>query len=425
MPFTVTQLLTDLNRKVSPGTTSQSRDIFGVISEGANRLLSAVKPKELSRRAFIENALYDQVLRFTCPEDLDQKNVMQWFQLKDNRNVDTFYYPMLQTTNRRFDQQKGGDRNLFTIEWQSGVKFIKVSNMSGLTGGPASGAGLTIHTMNSITENGTWNVFGNVVNLVTDNLTYVAGNGSLRFNINTSSNTGGIFNTTLEPFSIVDFFTVGKIFTWLDIPNLNQIQTVTLDLFSDNTNLTTDYYSITVNSPHDVSFFQEGQNLMGFPVDEASMNTIGTPNPANIEAIRFTFVTNGTLNMNNIRIDNVVARKGGVFGIQYISEYCFQDVNGLWKARPTIGSDIINLEFQAYNLLLDFCAVVLGQEIFTGTQGLNDLKILDGMLSDDLKKYKKDNKEEFIDEQQQLYNFGVEYGYRNGWSTNRWNNNRP
>ena len=36
------------------------------------------------------------------------------------------------------------------------------------------------------------------------------------------------------------------------------------------------------------------------------MTTIGTPDPKNLNHIKFTFTTNGTLLMNNVRIDNVV-----------------------------------------------------------------------------------------------------------------------
>ncbi len=228
MAYTIASVLTSLNRKVSPGNVNQSKDIYGVLAEAARNLLGNIKPKELSKRVIIENALYDQVNRFHCPEDLDQKNVMQWFRLKGNRNTDTFYHPMMQTTNRRFDQHRVADRNLFTIEWDRGVKFIKVSDYGHDQEGNANNdnAGLTIATMDSLTSNGTWNIFGNVTNLIEDNLTYVAGRGSFRFDINNSSNTGGIESFNIPPVDIETYIGPGKIFTWLWLPNLNQLQTV-------------------------------------------------------------------------------------------------------------------------------------------------------------------------------------------------------
>src|ERR1700733_6075108 len=182
--YTVSSALAAINRKVSPGNIGQSKDIYGVLSEASRNLLSNIKPKELSKRVTIENALYDQVNRFKCPDDLDMKAVMQWFRLKGNRSTDTFYWPMQQATNRRFDEHRVADRNLFTIEWDQGVKFIKISdvgNFIGSTNSDNDSFGLTIAQMNTLTEDGTWNTFGNVTNLIADNLTYVAGFGSLRF----------------------------------------------------------------------------------------------------------------------------------------------------------------------------------------------------------------------------------------------------
>lgn len=416
MPFNVSQLITDVSRRVSPANPADSRDILGAVGDAARRVSSVVMFKDLSRRVEIENALYDQVFRFTCPDDLDGKNVMQWYKLNSNgRNTDTFFYPMRQVTNRQFDQIRSGSYNptsgaglnIFTIEWQSGVKFLKVSDFQ-------CRGGTTIHKMESITENGTWNVFGNVVNLTTDNLNYVSGNGSLRFNINTSSNTGGIENFTLTPVDLSNFFVTGKIFTWLDVPNLNQFQTVTLDLFSSPT----DYYSITVSQPHDTNAFQLNWNLLGFAFDPQYMTTVGTPNPASINHIKFTFVTNGTLLLNNVRMDNVIARQGAAYGIQYVSDWMFHDATtGLWKEAPTDPSDIIHLSNEAYNVLLNEAAFVVGQELFTGKGSQVDLVRLESMRDKGMKEYKMKNKEEFIEEQQQFYTFGVPFGYDNWWGT--------
>ncbi len=423
MAYTIASVITSLNRKVSPGNTNQSRDIYGVLAEAARNLLGNIKPKELSKRTTIENALYDQVYRFHCPDDLDQKNVMQWFRLKNNRNVDTFYHPMMQTTNRRFDQHRAADRNLFTIEWDRGVKFIKVSDWNQNFEGNADNdnGGLTISTMNSLNDNGTWNVFGNVTNLIADNLTYVSGNGSLRFDINDSSNTGGIENFTLEPFDLESYMVVGKVFTWLDLPNVNQLQTVQLEMYSSPGN----GYSITVNSPHDTTAFQLQQNLLGFTLDPSIMVTIGTPDPKALNHVKFTFTTNGTLLMNNVRIDNVVARKGRVYGIQYISTHMFKDINGLTKSEPTASSDEVLLEFEAFQLYLQEAACILGQEIFTdttvGKKGSvgGRLGQMLGTLAEDYRMYKKNFKAEMIDEQQSLYNWGVPFGYtgRYNWQS--------
>jgi hypothetical protein len=426
--YTVNDLINAANRKISPQTMANCRDVYGSINEAARNLLIQIKPKDLSRRAIIENALYDQVNRFECPEDLDQQWVMQWFRLNQRRNTDTFYHPMMQTSNRRFDQFRSCDQNLFTVEYQSGRKFVKVSDIGYLAGqntgvGNAAsnnGGGLVLSDMNAIDNNGLWQVFGNAEALATDNLTYLSGNGSVRMNLNTSGTVGGIFNTTIKPVDISQYFISGKIFTWLDIQDLNQLQSVTLDLFSNPTDLTTNYYSMTVSSPHDTPVFQNGSNLLGFILDSNNgMNVVGTPNPANIAAIRITFVTNGTVAMRNVRLDNIIAKFGVVFGIQYISKFVFETKDGIWKAEANDLQDIVHVQYEVYQLLVEELAIVAGQEVFTDTvmnrKGMIFGKIgqMQNALINKYIKYKKDNKEEFIDEQQIVAKFGVPFGYTN------------
>ena len=422
---TISSTITSLNRKVSPGNVSQGRDIYGTLGEAARNLLTQIKPKELSKRIVIENALYDQVDRYKCPDDLDQKNIMQIYKLDGIRNIDTFYYPVMQTTNRRYDQHRIGDRNLVTIEWDQGMKFIKMPDIDRHnTGIQNDNGGLTISTMDSLTSNGTWNTFGNATNLLEDNLTFVAGHGSIRFNMNTSINTGGIVNFNLEPFDLSEFLITGKVFTWVDLPNVHQLQTVQLEMYSSPGN----GYSITVLKPHDADEFQLGWNLLGFVLDPMSMVTIGTPDPKALNTVRLTFTTNGTLLMDNVRVDNIVARRGKVYGIQYISKYMFMDPNGLWKENPTEGTDEVMLEFEAYQLYLQEAACILGQEIFTdttiGSKGQigGRLGQMESQLIADYRKYRKNYKAEFMDEQQDMYRWGVNFGYNNrgSWNGGGW-----
>ncbi len=133
--------------------------------------------------------------------------------------------------------------------------------------------------------------------------------------------------------------------------------------------------------------------------------------------------------MNNIRVDNIIAKFGTVFGIQYISKFIFEDVNGIWKENPTSLQDIIHLPFEEYQLLVDETAVVVGQEVFTDTvmnrKGLIFGKIgqMTQRLAARYTQYNKFNKSEFIDEQQKPYRFGVEFGYNNRGldDGHRWN----
>ena len=405
--FTVGQLKLDLSRDVSPANPDDSRDINGAIAQGTEELLSSVKPKDLSKRSVIENALYDQVNRYACPEDLDTDKIMEWYKLKNNQDISSWFNPMTQVSNRAFSQNRGNQggisspANIFTIEYQSGKKFIKVSDFTGVSG-------TTITEMNSITENGTWIPFGSVNNLAEDNLSYVTGSGALRFDITNSSNIGGIENFNIEPVDIEEFLNVGKVFTWVELPNVKQLQTVTLSLYSS----LTDYYEIQVQSPHDTDDFQLGWNLLGFELDRETMNTIGTPNPAAINHVIVTFESNGTLNMDSVRVDNIVLRKGEAYGIQYVANKVFQDADsGIMYSRPQNDSDVIICEYNTYQVLRQFCAAILAKELVSSQ---TDIDRIESDKTAATRLYKNKNKEEYIDETQTLRRFGVYYGNRIG-----------
>lgn len=408
--YTIGQLKLDLSRDIAPAHPDDSRDINGAIAQAAEELLSEIKPKDLSKRAVIENALYDQVNRYTCPDDLDTDKIMEWYRLKNNQDVSTWFNPMTKVTNLAFSRANSktdfsNPRNIFTIEYQSGKKFIKVSD----TGGKS---GFEIAKMNSVTEDGTWQTFGNVNNIAEDSVNYVAGSGSIRVDISDSSTTGGIQNFGITKANITEYLETGTAFTWLDIPNLNQIQTVTLALHSSPT----DYYEVQVSSAHDTDVFQLGWNLLGFKLDRETMNTVGTPNPADINQIKITCDTNGTLNMDSVRIDNIVLRKGTAFGLQYISNRMFQNIDsGITQSRPIDDSDIILLEYDTYQVLRNYCANILAEELVSNQSDQNRFQT---KRNDAIYTYKNKHKEEFIDETQTMRRFGVPYGnYNNSTST--------
>ena len=50
----VAQLKLDIFRNVAPAKPSDSKDIMGAIQDATDRMLSFIKPKELSKRVIIE-----------------------------------------------------------------------------------------------------------------------------------------------------------------------------------------------------------------------------------------------------------------------------------------------------------------------------------------------------------------------------------
>lgn len=406
MRYAINNLIRDIDRKLHTGGTSLTRDFYGAVDEGRRSMLSKIKPPELTRTAYIEQALYDQVDQYATPADMSYEDIINIRSLPEYRNVDTMEYPLEMVYDRRFDQMRGGSRNIVSVHFNNGIKFLKIYNPRGLP----QGRQLVINNANSLTENGTWNVGGNVVNLDIDRLNHITGTAALRFDFNNSSNAGFIQNFTLESVDITDFLQLGAVLTWLDVPVSGVVTSVQITLGSDSTNLATDLYQFTVNQPHDNNQFMDGWNLLKFPLD--NLTVVGVPNPKAITYVRFDFTTTGQA-MAAAHLDNIVARRGVVFEMTYNSAFIIVDaVTGIFKQFATANTDLITLEEAAYQIfMLETAKAILYESYQLGT-GNRDWDRIEEELSYVYKDFKKKHKEEMLEPYQTTQIFGTMYdGY--------------
>jgi len=405
--YKVSNIIQDVDRKLHSGGTSQTQDFYGALDEARRNLVSKISPPELVRTTYIEEALYDQVERYAVPSELKFKEVINIVMLSSYRNVDTLSRPLKQVYSRQFSQKRPGARNVFAINYENGIKYANIFNMKGMYNAQQQ----AIHEANSLTEDGTWNVGGNMVNLRADSLKYITGTGSLAFDINNSSNTGYIENHTLESFDLEDFIQKGAVFTFFDIPVQDIISSIKITLGSDSTNLATDLYQFTVNRPHDGNEFISGWNMLRFPITE--MSQVGTPNPKALTYIRFDITTTG-VSMNNVRLENIIAKKGNVFEMVYNSSYCFIDpVTGIWKKRATANSDMTPLEEETYQILMLETASVIQKELYGNNSGAkSDITDIEGQLKYAYREYNDKYPSEIISPSSDTYVFGDMYsGY--------------
>lgn len=177
----------------------------------------------------------------------------------------------------------------------------------------------------------------------------------------------------------------------------------------------TDYYSFTITAPHNWTDFYKGWNPLKFSFDTPTV--VGTPDIKNITRIRFDFTTDGTP-IYDVHIDNVTARAGQIYQLKYYSSYLFSNPQTLeWKQNTTDTSDVINLSFVAYNILLLEACKIVGQETQNSTV---DWDIFNKQLEDEYSMYLTDNKSEYEQEissyYRQLYgNGGYGYPYSQGY----------
>lgn len=361
--YEVGDIIKDVNRKLHAGGVDQTQDFYGALDEARRNMIKKCSPPELVRKAYIEEVLYDRVDKYAIPQDLKYKEVVNINLLSGYRNVEVLERPLLQVYSRKFSQKRPGARNVFSINYENGLKTMSVFNLRGMY----KGTQRLIHDCNALNDNGTWNVGGNIVDLREDKLRFLTGTGSLEFDINDSDTTGFIENHTLEAVDISDFISQGAVLNVFDIPVQDIITSIKITLGSNSSDLTTDLYQFTVNRPHDGNEFYAGWNTLRFPIRDFSQ--VGTPNPKAITYVRFDITTTGKA-MSNLHLENITAKKGTVFEVTYNSSRSFIDpVTGVWKAKATASSDRIPLEEEAYQILMLETALVIQKELYGNSMG--------------------------------------------------------
>lgn len=357
--YTIQDLAQDINSKLGNGSVNDDvSNFYGRIDEGRRKMLKRIEPPELVRNAYLEEAIYDQVNKYAIPEDMEYTSVINLRKLSGYRNVDRMSRPLEQVYRRRFDQKRQGSRNVFSINYTNGVKTMSIFKPTGL---PTCQHYL-INKADSLTQGGTWNTGGNVVNLTLDKLKYISGRGALKFDFNNSSTDGFLEVELSDPADLYDYLEKGAVFTWLDISNYHFLISVKLTLES----ATGQYYEMTVNAPHDNNVWQNNWNLLKYQI--TSMDAVNAPNPRAITKVRFDFVTTGDA-INGCHLDNIVAIKGEVYEIDYQSAYMIMDsISGAWKKRATSPADIIIAEEDTYQILMIESAISVMEEATNGTQ---------------------------------------------------------
>lgn len=420
MFYTIYNCKQDVNANLPGGGVNQLVDFFNTFDKGRRAVVGKVRPEELIRKAYLENAVFPDEYNYAVPDDMKYSDVIELKRLAGYRNVDTMEHPLEIVYRRRFGQKRGGASNVMNIGYENGVKYARIFRP---TSGSRSGTGnnngasannceyLVIQNCDSLNDNGTWNVGGNVVNLQEDKLNHMIGRGSLSFDINGSSTSGFIENFTLTPFSILDFLARGAEFAWLNLPIPRELISVNLTMGSNTTDLTIDLYRASVNAAHNNSTFTTGWNLLKYMLQNLTM--VGTPNPILLSYIRFDFETTGEP-IPGCNLDNIVLRKGSVYEMTYNSSWCVMDsITGAIKKIPTDNSDIIIAEEDTYNLLVDEVTMAAQTESYQASpSSASSIDSVAARLLVNYKKFGMEHKSEALLGTDEIHVFGNMYdGY--------------
>lgn len=379
MAYTILELQTDLSGIIHGTNLDKIQGFLPLVNRAARQVLLDVDPRETKRISSTANVFYDQVYNYPVDNDLKGDKIIDIRPQVNRQAVDK----PLKTYNQGFDEFK--ENNFFTIEENNGVKYLRYAKT--LFPPPS-----LLNAMNGITDNGTWSIGGNAINLRIDTFNYLTSNASLYFDISGGGTTAYIENSTNTAVDLSLQSGIGSLFVWVFIPSTTIISDVFLRWGSSNT----DYYTQTITTPHFGSF-RYGWNLCRFDWNTAT--TVGTPDDTAINYLRVGVTYNGTA-VQGVRVDNIVSTVGTLFEIEYYSKYLFKDVDGVSKEKATEDTDTINLDTDSFNLFFKKCAEFCIQQV---KKQSSDLKYFKDDYDKDLKRYKSQYRSEALRQQLTYY----------------------
>ncbi len=342
MPLTYTQIQAKVTPKLRGTTLDRVPSFDEKCREAAGNVLLHASPLETIRRARIENAIYSHIFNYTGPTDLKGNN-----NIIDIRpiGVRSSSDDVAGRFGREFDIRKG--RDTFTVEMINGVKTLRLSKRI---------AGHTVlHEMDSITN---LTASGDVQNLDTNTLDYVAGNGSVQFGLSGATGSGTIEIALASQIDLSDMEDIGSLFHWLNFPDATRLTSVSLRWGNDSSN----YWSKTITSPHDRSAFESNAFTL-LRADWQTASETGSPVSTAVDYLAIVFTYSSGVALSNVRLDNITAAKGQAYEVLYYSDRLFKTAAGTFIEIPTTGSDTLNLAIDGENLFIYELMLILIQEL--------------------------------------------------------------
>lgn len=357
--MTISQVKENLIGMSHNATLNKVRNPEALFERAANNLISRIDPLDTIRTAPLSTTIHSDVYNYALPSDFKKPIDLRPQVSRTKADVG------LRQFSQEFDLSKDFENKGILITSNNGTKFMRVS-------WPVNNP-KTLHSMDSVTANGTWSAVGTATGIQAQDLYYISGNASIEFDV---VNTGdGIQNTTMTALDLSDEDEIADIFVWVYFGSVANLTSISARWGND---LTTNYWSgVAQTAQADGTAFQIGWNLIKFSWSVATET--GTVTPTTIDSFRVTLVTTGAI--ANVRVDNIIFSIGQVFDFSYYSKYLFKNSAGTWLSRYASDSDTIVLDSEAVNIFLFEAALAIAHQVEGEDSGF-DITFLRGELYD-------------------------------------------
>jgi len=356
----ISDLKESLAGQTHSGTVNKIRNFNELCKRAAGNVIAKIDPRETRRITNLTNALHDDIYDYTAPSDL--KRVIDIRPQVNRTQADNFS----QWFAEEFDKYKDNYDDMFQVRHSDGTKSLRISK-------DISPAPITVHSMDSLTDNGTVAIVGTASGLKLDTLHYITGNKSIEFDLAVSDD--GIQITDFTDIDLTDHDEVSEHFVRVYLDSVSALTSITAIWGND---LTANYWTgVAQTTQADGTAFRAGWNIIRVPWNTATET--GTVDPTAIDCLKLTLTTTDAI--ANVRVDFWSSSIGAIFEIEYYSKYLFRSSTGTWLEKPTADTDLINLDSDTYNIFTYECLIEAAQQMQGSDAGF-DIEFAKNQLKD-------------------------------------------
>ena len=341
--------LSDLNST----DTNTERDL---INSAVRQTLSDIDFRGNIRESVLTPNLMDNQYDYAMPTDVKADKIIDLRPQNTDSRGEFESYDLVPFA--EFDRRKKTEQGIFTILNDDLTRILRVS------------ADIEDKTLrvNSL-EDTSWGTFDSVsVNdsdVKVDNDDFIEGNGSIRFQTDTTDSTDsvvGIQNDSISQFNISDYLARGSAFVDAKLTVADTgIHQITLRLGSDSSN----YYQISDSNQNDCSAFVTGWNKIRW--DFQNKTTTGTPTDTAIDYAAIFWSRDTTtaallhLNDTDWGFDNLLLKRGKYYNLSYYTRNAWQDTTFSLSENSTHDSHTLMVQNDELEVIMAKTAELASQ----------------------------------------------------------------
>lgn len=326
----ITNTKEHLTAMTHSGTLNKVRSFEAACERAANIVLTNLDPIETVRLTTLAQVIHDDLNNYPLPSDF--KKIIDLAPQDDRVSTDVAGRKYIE----KFASRISIDNKTLTIEGSEGSKILRVNWKSVNS--------KTLHSMNSLTADGTWAAVGTATNLVANTLYKLSGSASIEFDVAATGD--GISNTGMTALDLTTWDELADVVFPVFFGSTANLTSVTAIWGND---IATAYWTgVAQTTQADGTAFRTGWNWIKVPWSTATET--GTVAPATIDSFKITIQSTGAI--SNVRVDNVIFSLGRVFDIKYYSKFLFKNSSGTFLTRPTADADTVIGDGDLNNIFL-------------------------------------------------------------------------